>query len=443
MKNLFLIFAVIIFYSFAKAQDSTYYVGHSLINVDVPYQTWRLLDQNNEPHFYKHHINIGASIKLNWIDTGFNSNTIWDAENNVNEDRGTNHLVELQNPYDHIVITEAIPIENYPVDTTVKYVSNFYNLARTSNPNITRYMYATWEYINGDEAAWRDTIEALVPHWEQIADECALASGGGEVYIVPGNLGMMALYDTLQNRNIGSFSSISDFFEPDGVHLNGNGNYFIACLMMATVNHSNPIGLDVVEAGPYSNDTVIMDDVARLEIQQIALDVVCNYDRTGVPADFCGMNDTSTIDTFEMSQTIFVNDTTLIIDSTIIQDSIYLSGSDTITTSYYSNDTLFFIDSVYNHFILLRAPVVISGLHQVEELNFTIYPNPANSYFDVELEIEETIIGRLINMNGQVVKEDIFTTNRHRVNIADINRGIYIYEVRSPTNVLTKKIVIK
>ena len=233
-KSIILILCILSsFYSYA--QDSTYYVGHSLVNLNMPYQTWKLLDANSVSSYYKHHINIGTALQQNWLDTSFNSNPIWDYNINMNVDRGTNHLVELQNPYSNIVITEAVPLLNYSRDTTVKYGSSFYSLAQTSNPNINKYLYATWEGDAANGLSWRNHVASLVSEWEDIADRCSQETGGLPVHIVPGNLAMIALFDTLQIRNIGPFTTITDFFEPDGIHLNFRGNYLIACLMAAVV----------------------------------------------------------------------------------------------------------------------------------------------------------------------------------------------------------------
>jgi hypothetical protein len=269
------------------AQGNVYYVGHSLININIPYQVWKIQDLAEVPNFFKHHINIGASLQLNWHDTGYNPHPIWDPELGEEIDRGSNHFVELLNPYDHIVITEAVPIRNYHTDTVVKYMTNFIELAQEGNPDIEKYLYATWEGDVADGDDWRSTLDTLVPIWENIADETELEIGGGTVNIIPGNLAMMNLYDELQEGPIGSFTSISDFFEPDGIHLSHDGNYLIACLMSIVVYDTNPIGQDSIRGGSYTDDYCIVDEVARLRIQEIAMETACEYARSGYTSEYC------------------------------------------------------------------------------------------------------------------------------------------------------------
>ncbi len=269
------------------AQETVYYVGHSLVNINIPYQVWKIQDLAEVPNFFKHHINIGASLQLNWHDTGYNPHPIWDPILGAEVDRGSNHLVELLNPYDHLVITEAVPIRNYHTDTVVKYMTNFIELGQEGNPSIEKYLYATWEGDVADGEDWRNTLDTLLPVWENIADETELELGGGTVNIIPGNIAMMNLYDELQEGPIGSYTSISQFFEPDGIHLSHEGNYLIACLMSVVVYNTIPIGQDSIRGGSYTDEYCIVDSVARFRIQEIAVETACEYARSGYTSDYC------------------------------------------------------------------------------------------------------------------------------------------------------------
>lgn len=307
MKRIALFLFAGIIHSIALSQIKNYYVGHSLVNLNMPYQVKDISLQEGVANMYRHHINIGTALQQNWTDTTFNINAIWDPDLGYDVEHGTNHLVELLNPYDNILLTEAVPLLNYDRDTTVKYASNFVELALGANPNIQPYIYATWEGDAANGASWRNNLEMLVPEWESIADEVAFETGVEDVFIIPGNLAMIALYDSLENGPIGSFTSITDFFESDGIHLTFNGNFFIACLTSAILNEINPIGNDAVEAGPYTDDFVVLDDVARMKLQEIAIAVACEYAaRTGYTS---ACNSPLNIEkkTTELSITIFPN----------------------------------------------------------------------------------------------------------------------------------------
>ncbi len=260
-----------------SAQQKVYYTGHSLINLDIPYQTRQLLDAQGVESSYRHHINNGASIKLNWMDTLFNPNPIWTPSLGRDVEYGTNHLRALKSPFDRLVMTEAIPLLNYPVDTSVKYFSKFVRLAATSNQEIETFIYATWEHGVSQSSDWIDQVRALVPRWEKIRMMTEMQTGNEKIYIIPGNIAMIKLHEMLEEGAIGSLQRIEQLFEPDGVHPNFNGRYFMACLFAAVIFDIDPRGGPIVKAGPYTDEMVVQEKVVREALQRIAFEAACSY----------------------------------------------------------------------------------------------------------------------------------------------------------------------
>lgn len=256
--------------------NKVYYVGHSLINFNIPYQVNSIANTASVTNDYRHHINNGASLQQNWTDTGFISTPIWNASLGRNVQFGTNHLTELTNSYDALVLTEAIPLENYSVATTVEYAKNFIDKAKEGNPNIQPFIYATWEHGAGT-ASWRTSLNTLESKWQEIADNLTTQTGT-QVYLIPGNLAMKKLYDELASSSIGGYNSINDFFQPDNVHLKPEGNYYIACVMSAILYGVDVEGQGTIKGGPFGDHVdVITDATARLRIQQLAKEVACEY----------------------------------------------------------------------------------------------------------------------------------------------------------------------
>jgi hypothetical protein len=94
---------------------------------------------------------------------------------------------------------------------------------------------------------------------------------------------MARMYDTFQVHSIGTMNSFQDLFvDTNNIHLNYKGNYFIACLMLATVYQQNPAGLGQMQAGPYTSNIEVSDPILRAKMQQIAWETVCSYSRSGV-----------------------------------------------------------------------------------------------------------------------------------------------------------------
>lgn len=281
MKKLSFTFIVLVLGFAALAQDQVYYVGHSLVGLDMPFQARFLAKQKGINNNYRNHINIGTALKENWQDTLFNLNDVWDYDLLINFEHGSNHLADLPTiPFKQIVITESVPLMGHIRDTSVKYASKFFELAQTGNPDIQSYLYATWEHADAGWAAWRASLAALQKEWEDIADKSA-ARIGDTVFIVPGNLAMIALYDSLQKAPIGDKTAIDQFFNDD-IHLTFEGNYYIACLINACVFHIDPRGTGLIGAGPYTSDTVVRNSAVRAALQDLAWQTACKYPRSSL-----------------------------------------------------------------------------------------------------------------------------------------------------------------
>lgn len=285
MKNLCLALGLLYSLSLSSQTYPTiYFVGHSLVNLDMPYQFRGNRFAAGAACDFMHHVNIGASLKANWFDPDFNGNIAMNPNyNNDWVEHGSNHLVELQaGHYDHLVMTEALPLVEQNADTTIKYARNFYNLANQHNPGIQSYLYQTWEFVPaGNYAAWRATIDDLLPYWENLAAQIPPSSSAPDLKIIPGGLALAALYDTLQLHPVGWLNSMADVFSDD-VHLKNVGNYLISLVHYAVIFQQSPVGLPVVMAGPYQTGTVEDDPVVRLKLQQIAWAVASSYAPAGV-----------------------------------------------------------------------------------------------------------------------------------------------------------------
>jgi|GEM_PF-6050136 len=323
MKKIYFIVCMCTMTAFSHAQEKIYYVGHSLVNLDIPYMVQQIVTNAGIYGDYRHHINIGTGLKANWADTTYNGNDIWNPDSMMNIEYGSNHLRELLNPFQHIVITESVPLLPSNRDTSIKYGAHFFNLSATGNPSRKKYLYAVWEDDAHNIATWKPLIQSLIPEWEAIADGLATQSGSGPVNIVPGNIALLSLADSIEAGGFGSILSLSEFFNPDGIHLNKDGNYFIACLMAAVVYGVNPVGQPQVHSGPYRNisDSTITDTENRTKIQELAVVISCNYERSGV-SGLCHTLGNPTVNAIQPDIHIYPNpvaDNQLYIDSKVAQ----------------------------------------------------------------------------------------------------------------------------
>lgn len=83
----------------------------------------------------------------------------------------------------------------------------------------------------------------------------------------------------------------------------------------------------------------------------------------------------------------------------------------------------------------------INGLIQttdIEQLskkvhNFNIYPNPTNSYINIEFNNEESMGYTLLSPIGNVIQEGILNSSKQQVDLSHLPPNIYILKIRNQT----------
>lgn len=93
------------------------------------------------------------------------------------------------------------------------------------------------------------------------------------------------------------------------------------------------------------------------------------------------------------------------------------------------------------------ALVVSTDNNPLPETAMTVYPNPANDYILVDLDMDKMtkVTITLADINGRVIKYDNFqnvTTMQHRFDTSNLTAGTYLVRVASPEGTSTKKLVV-
>jgi len=153
--------------------------------------------------------------------------------------------------------------------------------------NGSSYIYETWhcinsgtatdcDYDNGDAVLWRTRLDQDLSKWEAIADYIDNQNTNSDTKLIPAGQAMALLFDEIALNNIDGITSITEFYTDD-IHLNDMGNYYIACVMYATLFSISPVGL-LTEMNN-SSGSAYQTPNATLgnKLQQLALQSVCNY----------------------------------------------------------------------------------------------------------------------------------------------------------------------
>ena len=204
--------------------SKTLFVGHSLVGQVMPNMFNSFMaSQNFDMHADAQVIN-GAPLRYNW-------------DNGANAEGVNARDVLPSGEYDHVIVTEAIPLDaQIQQNDSQGYAQRYFDLAYSANADTQFYVYETWHEIGADTHAWRAQIADDLPKWQGIVDHINDNSPAGapEALVIPAGQAMAALHDKIEAGEVPGLTSIRDLFS-DNIHLNDTGNWFIAALQASAV----------------------------------------------------------------------------------------------------------------------------------------------------------------------------------------------------------------
>lgn len=271
-------------------EASSYFVGHSLVNFDMPYIFHCLAQSAGKENTYDSQIINGASI--------------WSNYDNYRSAQGLPYTEALPTgDYSHMIVTEAIPLLNHTTwSQTYVYADSFLTYARTYRPDIRYYIYETWHCINtgiggcydetGVQLPWQPRLLDDFPKWAKIVDSVRILQNYNDVYMVPAG---QAFYRLSQQIDLGNVPGITSFRElfSDDIHLTLTGNYFVACVMYATIYGESPEGLTNIIYDQYNNLILTVPEEVADIIQAVAWQEVCENPYSGVNGVITSMENSS------------------------------------------------------------------------------------------------------------------------------------------------------
>jgi len=286
-------FAIVLiaFINFSYAQNP-FYIGHSLVNFDMPHMVQQLAVSAGKTSNYGVQVINGSTLNYNY--------------NNSGNAQGTPYTTALPGgDYNTLIITEAVPLQNHLTwSDTHGYANNFYTYAKNNNNNIPIrfYIYETWHCINSgipssglpsgcsyDDSAnsytlWYPRLLLDFPLWSGIVTSVRNQNPNDtEIWMIPAGQAFYNLTTEINSGNVSGLTSFTDLFLDD-IHLTNAGNYFIACVMYAVIYNESPVGLTNVIQDQYGNNLPNMPTTVQAQVmQQVAWDTVVNLSSwTGV-----------------------------------------------------------------------------------------------------------------------------------------------------------------
>jgi hypothetical protein len=252
-----------------------FYLGHSLINTQIPQMVHELSRYAQFKSSYIANIGNGANLGWHWTQPHSGQGESW-----------TTALVN--NKFDHFIITEAIPLKSHlQWSDTYKFMDSFYLYAQKKSPNIKMLLYETWHCIdsgtekkcesdNDSHLNWRDRLDMDTILWQGIYDNFRIKNPQADIFIIPGGQALARLYDKIKSGNVPSLTSINQIFN-DNIHLTSIGNYYIACVMYSVIYNQSPVGLPNSLKDMYGlNYPSFPSPELALALQMLAWETVCS-----------------------------------------------------------------------------------------------------------------------------------------------------------------------
>jgi|GEM_PF-2415346 len=462
MRLLLIISAVVSSFVSPAQESNPFYVGHSLVNHNMPYMVQSLAVAAGKQTHYGRQIINGSPLENNF--------------NNPNGAEGTPYTTAFPNGnYNRLVVTEAVPLQNH-LTWSNAYVAanNFYNYAKNNNNGVPVkfYIYETWHCINSgipntnpnfpngcwyDNTAnstiqWHPRLQADFSLWSGIVTHVRNQNpGDNQIWMVPAGQAFYNLTIQINAGNVPGISSFRDLFSDD-IHLTNAGNYFVACVMYATIYGESPVGLTSAISNQWGNPYTNMPTPAQAAVmQQVAWSTVTGLSSwTGVTLSTLPVSYSKPLQAKQAQRTIHLswsvsnqtaNDKYIIEHSqnakdflpvgeikgdgnhTAVRDYEYTHQTPSTGINYYRIKQVDF-DGKYSFSNVARVQFKGDGE------GLSLYPNPSPGHITVVVPGPHKNRNiQIYNSIGLLIKEASIDGS-NRINVSDLPQGVYYIRLK-------------
>jgi hypothetical protein len=221
---------------------NVFFSGHSLINLDMPWNVQQIAQANGHAHHYNSQIGIGANMALRLSGGNEQDATGERMTFKVLDEIRSARTLPGGRKYDTLVITEASPI---PVTTlsseTVKHTAAFYDALVGGHPAGRVFLYDSWDAHQGDVPGWIDKTRKDHVWYDCIASWVNKQPGrSNPLRLLPAGLMLARAAEAINKGEIPGLKSGDVLFNPDGHHASPLGNYLLAITVYTAIYGSKP-----------------------------------------------------------------------------------------------------------------------------------------------------------------------------------------------------------
>lgn len=269
------------------------YVGHSLINDDMPYIVQVMAEDNGLTARNKVQWIVGSPLAYNW-DTCRRSSNMRDPTDTFacdEMDQGTDI-----GPFDVFIATQANnaimhPDDPWDLGSTPEDYEKFMEVFLGNNPNGRSFFYTVWEGLGSQWHQGQDWTTRIPDElrkqemWAEKASEVYLEKTGKNavVDVIPVNLALQKMILAAEAGQVPGITDRQQLFSDD-VHLSQIGYYYVACVVYASVFQQSAAGATGRITGSWGQEVANFDSTFARQLQDRAWDVVAEYRGWSGPA---------------------------------------------------------------------------------------------------------------------------------------------------------------
>lgn len=83
------------------------------------------------------------------------------------------------------------------------------------------------------------------------------------------------------------------------------------------------------------------------------------------------------------------------------------------------------------------------GIETIQFLPFSLYPNPANSIINIDIEDEKTGVLTIFDLHGREVQRNILNYKENSFDISELSQGIYLFQIEIGDEKYFTKVIIE
>jgi hypothetical protein len=222
---------------------TVFFSGHSLINLDMPWNVQQIAKANGRRLQYNTQVGIGANMKAR-LEGG--------NEQQADGEKVTFKVLdELRRPrsipgaakYDALVVTEASEIASQILWTeTQQNAANFHKALLAGNAEGEAWLYDSWDNNGGDVAAWMKKTRADHLWYQCVASWVNKdpAAAKRPLRLLPAGMMLVQVGEAIQAGKVPGLKSAKVLFDADGQHASNLGNYVLAMTVYAALFAHKP-----------------------------------------------------------------------------------------------------------------------------------------------------------------------------------------------------------